>query len=352
MAQYDHIFRKQGISSTILTQEEAVVAIAVVTIAADSSLNRVDPYSVIDTLWEFEVFEEYSDRELSQIVEKALRIANKEGLEVLFNTAFQYLSDEIILDAFAVGVSMLINEETLTIPPEKLPLIYELQAVFDLNDTEAEEIIDEVISILEEAEEFSFEDEYETFTLKNLSQKYYEAPEGLFKVYIPVSAKEGGQIQIREGVVEFSDDFGILLRIDYYRLSQKQKEDIESEGLEKYLHSILIEKYVPLGIIANLPNSEIEYIEYLPNTMSGSYYVLVNMPQVVSKFQHAQNGNGARRNAYRGILGFIKYDFLYIVSKQQNIAIKLRDDTLNQEIENLKQDVINFIETIEFNYIY
>ncbi|MGD1874096.1 MAG: tellurite resistance TerB family protein [Mastigocoleus sp.] len=348
MAQYDHIFRKQGISSTILTQEEAVVAIAVVTIAADASLDRVDSYSIIDTLWEFEVFEEYSDEELSKIVEKALAIANKEGVEILFNTAFQYLSDEIILDAFAVSVSMLVNEETLIIPPEKLPLIYELQAVFDLDDTEAEEIIDEVISILEEAEEFSFADEYETLSLKNLSQQYYESPEGQFKVYIPVSANQGGQVQTREGVTEFSDDSGTLLRIDYYRLSQKQKQDIKLEGKEKYLYSILIEKYVPLGIIANLPNSQIEYSEYLKEFVLGSYYVLVNMPQVVSKSVHTHNGNGARRNAYRGILAFINHDFLYIVSKQQNVVTKLKDNTLNQEVENIKLDIINFVETIEF----
>lgn len=246
MGKYDNIFNSQKKSEQVLTPEEAVAAIAVVTAAADSSLEDVDAEDIAMILWEFEVFEEYSEEEISEVVDRLIGIAEDEGIGTLFNTASDSLSDELILDAFAAGVLMVIDEEELIIPQAKTPLLKRLQQALDLEEEEAQEIIQEVIAAYEEAENEEYSDEDETVLDSNLEA--YESPLGNFIVPIPVEAQRGGRVQSQEGVVGFSDDYGTLFRIDYYALTPEEEEEIESMGLEKYLQSVLIDKYVPQAI--------------------------------------------------------------------------------------------------------
>ncbi len=254
---YDNIFNSQQKSEQVLTPEEAVAAIAVVTAAADSSLEDVDAEDIAMILWEFEVFEEYSEEEISEVVDRLMAIAEDEGLGKLFNTASDSLSDELILDAFAAGVLMVIDEEELIIPQAKTPLLKRLQQALDLEEEEAQEIIQEVIAAYEEAENEEYEDEDATVVL-DPSLQVYESPLGNFSVSIPVDSQQGGRVQSQEGVVGFSDDYGTLLRIDYYALTPEEEEEIESMGLEKYLQSVLIDKYVPQAISATLPNAKVK----------------------------------------------------------------------------------------------
>ncbi len=57
-------------------------------------------------------------------------IAEEEGLGTLFNTASDSLSDELILDAFAAGVLMVIDEEELIIPQAKNAFVEKVTASF------------------------------------------------------------------------------------------------------------------------------------------------------------------------------------------------------------------------------
>jgi len=61
MGKYDKFFTSKKTLKESLTPEEAVAAIALITTAADSSLEDVDIEFLVDILWGFEIFEEYSD---------------------------------------------------------------------------------------------------------------------------------------------------------------------------------------------------------------------------------------------------------------------------------------------------
>lgn len=348
MGKYDNIFNSQEKSEQALTPEEAVAAIAVVTAAADSSLEDVNAETIAMILWEFEVFEEYSEEEISQIVDRLMGIGEDEGLGTLFNTATDSLSDELILDAFAAGVLMVIDEEELIIPQAKTPLLKKLQQALELEEEEAQEIIQEVIAAYEEAENEEYEDEDEDETVLDSNLEAYESPLGNFSVAIPVDSQQGGRVQDQEGVVGFSDDYGTLLRIDYYALTPEEEEEIESMGLEKYLQSVLIDKYVPQAISASLPDAKVEYNEYLEDTMDGAYFVLVNMPKGSTISKQENNGTATTMDAYRGLLSFFNGDFLYIVSSQRGISPDETHHSLEEQTDEIKQNILAFVDTIEF----
>ncbi|MFN6514284.1 MAG: hypothetical protein RMY29_007265 [Nostoc sp. CreGUA01] len=347
MSKYDKIFNSSETSEESLSPEEAVAAIATVTAIADLSIEDVDAESLAGILWEFEVFEEYSEDEIVEIVDRLIGIAEDEGLGCLFNTAKISLSDELVLDGFAAGVIVLLDDE-LAIPKQKQSYLKKLQTALELEDEEAEEIIKEVIAAFEEAEEEYADDEDETVVIEEYTQQAYESPLGNFTVPVPVDPENGGRIQSQEGVVGFSDDIGTLLRIDYYPFPLEQLEELESIGQQKYLQSILVEKYIPQAILANVPDASVEYTEYLADTLSGSYYALVDMPKGSTISKQENNGTAVRLDAYRGLLTFIGGEFLYIVSSQHSFLNGEAPDSIEEEAEYIKENILEFVETIEF----
>ncbi|MCC5651036.1 hypothetical protein LC609_14560 [Nostoc sp. XA013] len=345
MTKYDKVFNSPKTSEESLSPEEAVAAIATVTAIADSSIEDVDAESLAGILWEFEVFEEYSEDEIAEIVDRLIGITEEEGIGPLFNAAKVSLSDELVLDGFAAGVIVLLDEE-LAIPKSKQAYLKKLQAALELEDEEAEEIIKEVIAAFEEEDT---DDEDETVVIEDFSDQTYQSPLGNFTVPIPVDPQQGGRIQSQEGVVGFSDDIGTLLRIDYYPFPLEQLEELEAIGQEEYLQTILVDKYVPQAIFANVPDASVEYTEYLEDTLRGAYYVLIDMPKGSTISKQENNGTAMRLDAYRGLLTFIKGEFLYIVSSQHSFINGETPDSVEEEAEDIKESILEFVETIEFN---
>ncbi|MEH2331744.1 hypothetical protein [Nostoc sp.] len=348
MTKYDKVFNSPKTSEESLSPEEAVAAIATVTAIADSFIEEVDAESLAGILWEFEVFEEYSEDEIAEIVDRLISIAEEEGIGPLFNAAKVSLSDELVLDGFAAGVIVLLDDE-LAIPKPKQVYLKKLQAALELEDEEAEEIIKEVIAAFKEAEDEEYaEDEDETVVIEDFSEQTYQSPLNNFTVPIPVDPQQGGRIQSQEGVVGFSDDIGTLLRIDYYPFPLEQLEELESVGQEEYLQTILVDKYVPQAIFANVPDASVEYTEYLENTLRGAYYVLIDMPKGSTISKQENNGTAIRLDAYRGLLSFISGEFLYIVSSQHSFINGETPDSVEEEAEDIKESILEFVETIEF----
>ncbi|MEH2350037.1 MAG: hypothetical protein V7K55_18975 [Nostoc sp.] len=350
MTKYDKVFNSPKTSEESLSPEEAVAAIATVTAIADSLIEDVDAESLAGILWEFEVFEEYSEDEITEIVDRLISIAQEEGIGPLFNAAKVSLSDELVLDGFAAGVIVLLDDE-LAIAKPKQAYLKKLQAALELEDEEAEEIIKEVIAAFKEAEEeeeYADDDEDETVVIEDFSEQTYQSPLSNFTVPIPVDPQQGGRIQSQEGVVGFSDDIGTLLRIDYYPFPLEQLEELESVGQEEYLQTILVDKYVPQAIFANVPEASVQYSEYLKDTLRGAYYVLIDMPKGSTISKQENNGTAIRLDAYRGLLTFISGEFLYIVSSQHSFLDGETPDSLEEEAEDIKESILEFVETIEF----
>jgi hypothetical protein len=350
MGKYDKIFNSNKALEETLSSQEAVAAVGVVTAAADSSLEEVDADLLIDTLWGLEVFDEYSDDELFEIIDKLIAIAEEEGLGPLFNSAKKSLSGEMVLDAFASGVSVLVDEEEIRIPKGKMNLLKKLQEALAIQDDDAQEVIDEVLEAFEEAEieDEEFDDDDEIGFEEETSPQMYESPSGNFTVAIPVDSQQGGRVQHREGLVSFSDDVGTWLRIDYSPLSSQQAEQMESVGQEEYLRSWLLNEYVPREIVSSIPDAQVKHKEYMEDVLDGAFFVLTDLPEGSTISKTGNNGTANRLDALRGLLGFIYGDFLYIVSNQRSFFEGETPGSIDDEAERIKQNILNFVDTIEF----
>ncbi|WP_414565897.1 MULTISPECIES: hypothetical protein [unclassified Anabaena] len=348
MTKYDKIFNSSQVSKETLSPEEAVAAIATITAIAHASVDEVDVENLVSILWEFEVFEEYSADEIVEIVDKLIGIAEDEGLGSLFNLANESLSDDLVLDAFAAGVIVVIDEEELVIPKQKQPYLKKLQEALELEDEETQEIIQEVIAALEEAENEEYFDDDDT-VVKDYGDDVYESPSGNFSVPIPVDPQQGGKVNSQEGLAAFSDDFGTFLRIDYYSIPSDQLEELESIGQEEYLQSLLVNKYLPQAIFSNVPKAEVKYTEYLADKIEGSYFVLVHMPQGSTISQQENNGTATKLDAYRGLLAFMNTNYVYIVSSQHNFFNGEMPTSIAEEAKDIQENILDFVETIEFS---
>lgn len=116
------------------------------------------------------------------------------------------------------------------IPKGKMNLLKKLQEALEIKDDEAKEVRDEVIAAFEDVEEELEDEEFLDDDAPGFDEgsepQMYESPGKNFVVPIPVDTQRGGRVQAQEGLVSFSDDFGTLLRIDYFRLTSQQKRKL------------------------------------------------------------------------------------------------------------------------------
>ena len=348
MTKYDYIFKSKEKIAASLNPEEAVVAIAVISTAVDLGIEDINGEIIADILWEFEIFDEYSEEQMLETVDTLIELAEDAGLGSLFNAANAAISEEVVLDGFAAGVIMLLDAEDLIIPADKKTYLKQLQIALDLENEEAEEIIQEVIAAVQAGDEEEYDEEFESIIFNESGEQFYQSPLGNFTVPIPLDSEQGGKIQTEEGMVSFSDDMGTLLRIDYYPLSLEQIKDIRSQGHETYLHEIIVNKYLPETIISNVPNAEVRHREYWQDPLKRYYYVLVNIPKGSTISQQETNGHGIRLDAYRGLLSFVNSECLYVVSSQRSFLNSETLGSVKEEAEKIKKTILDFVETIEF----
>ncbi len=338
MAKYDQVFNSEEISEETLSAAEAVAAMAVVTALADGNETEIDVETLASMLWGFETFEEYSEDEMASLLDKLINIAEDEGVGTLFNSANQSLTDDSLFDAYAAGVMMLVDEEKGIVPKNKMSFLNQLQAALELDNEEAQEILDEVITAFKEAIENPDD---------VLEQEMYQSPEGNFQVPIPIDVQDGGNVQSEAGLVGFSDDFGTLLQIDYQLVPDTQVAQMQSLGEEAYLKAALLDNYVPEKIVKSVPNSRVEHSEYIQEVISG-YFAVVNMPQGSTMVGEKNSSTSQRLDAYRGILGFVNQSFLYFVSCQRNFLDGEVPGSIDEEAQVLKGEILEFVSTIEF----
>lgn len=347
MGKYDRIFNSDETSTESLSPEEGVAAIAIISVLSDSEEFDVGTDYLIDLLWETELFDDYSDDEMAEMIDRLLDIAEEEGLGALFNAAYECLPDELLPDAFAGGVMMLVDDSE-TIPTRHQIYLKEFQQALELEDEQAQQIIDEVIAAFDEAAEDDYDEEEDLDAEDESSQEVYESPEGNFSVPVPVDPQKGGTINEQEGMVGFCDDFGRLLRIDYYPFSAEEADNLERIGQEDYLSSFLLGNYVAQGILANIPNSKVEHKEYLEDALEGAYFVVVDMPQGSTISKQKDDESSVRLDALRGLLAFTVEDFLYVISCQRTFFEGEIPTSMKQEVEGLRTQLLGFLDTVEF----
>ena len=148
MGKFDKIFNSEDKSEASLTAEESVAAVALV--AAEANSPDADADILESILWDSEIFAEYSEDDMSAMFQKLAAIIAQDGLGALFNTAWESVPDELVLDTFAITAAMFVADGELS--QKHLPFLQEFQQVLGVEDEEAEEIIEDVIAAYSEVE--------------------------------------------------------------------------------------------------------------------------------------------------------------------------------------------------------
>jgi hypothetical protein len=331
IGKFDNIFDSDDMTDEILTGEEAVAAIAYLTSFAAHN-GDVEEENLVETLWELEIFALYSDEKLSEIIEKIVTIAEEDGVGALFNAAYDIIPDELITDAFAAAIIILLESGELSTLNRKV--LKELQKALELSEEESSAIIDVVLSefLLDEEEGNRF---------------WYESPEGNFSVPIPVDPLKGGKVEEEDACVKFVDDFGTLLRIDYVPFTAGMDDQMEAVGDRTFLQGFL-DNYVSEGILSHFSGSQVLHEGYLENVMAGSYFVVVDMPKGATIIKQEKDKSETRLDAYRGLLSFIDDGFLYVISSQRMFWDGENPGLLDTEVTKIKDNILTFLDAIEF----
>ncbi len=332
VGQLDQIFNSEDTSEVSLSSEESLAAVAFV--AAQSNSPDTDADILESVLWESEIFAEYSEDDMSAMLKKLSGISSQDGVGALFNTACKSIPDELVLDAFAVSVAMFVVDGEVS--DKYQHFLQEFQQALGLEDEEAQEIIEEVIVAYSESDE----------EVSDFDAALYQSPEGNFTVPIPVDPQQGGKIDEQEGSVTFSDDFGVLLKIDYFPIGGDEvAEFIESVGEAAYLSSFL-NNFIDGAILGTFPHSKLLHAESLEN--EEAYFAVVDIPGGATISVPKNLSPVTRMNVYRGFLSFIAQGVCYTISSQIVDREADEERSLESEVEVIMDKILDFIETIEF----
>ena len=335
MGKFDKIFNSEDKSEATLTLEESVAAVALVAAEANSPDTNADILESI--LWESEIFAEYSEDDMSAMFEGFAGIIAKDGLGALFNTAWALIPDELVLDTFAITTAMFVADGEVS--DKHKPFFQEFQQALGVEDEEAKEITLDVIAAYSEESEGEESD---------LDGPLYVSPEGNFSVPIPVDEQRGGRIDEEDGCVAFSDDFGVLLKIDYFQIAGAAEAEIESAGEEVYLKSFL-DNVVSPAIIDKIPKSKLLHAEYLED--EEAYFAVFDLPAGATISVQKDSSPPTRMDAYRGLMAFIADDFCYTVSCQRIYQEGNELGSIESEVDGIMSNIFAFIETIEFSEV-
>jgi hypothetical protein len=145
MAKYDSIFNsEEEYTDEPLNEAEGLAAMVLIAALADNPQDLVAPDLFLDILSDFDLYAEYSDEDLLAMVDRLTAIVADEGMGALFNAADEAIPDDLVPDAYAAAVLTIMDPDTGEIPAHRQVFLKELQAVLDIDDAEASEVMAEI----------------------------------------------------------------------------------------------------------------------------------------------------------------------------------------------------------------
>jgi hypothetical protein len=144
MAKYDSIFNAEDYAEKPLNEAEGLAAMVLIAALADNPKELVSPDLFLDILADFDLYVDYSDEDLLSMVDRLTTIVDDEGLGALFNAADEAIPDDLVPDAYAAAILTRMDPDTGKISADRQVFLTELQAVLDIDDAEAAEVMAEI----------------------------------------------------------------------------------------------------------------------------------------------------------------------------------------------------------------
>ncbi|RFP55104.1 MAG: hypothetical protein BJG00_015035 [Limnothrix sp. CACIAM 69d] len=142
-----------------LTPEEAIIAIGLITMIVDESVEDIEAELLADVAAEFELFEDYSDDELVEIVDKVVAASEASDAQTLLGSALAVVTQNEDLAEIALITAILIVAADGEVPESEEDYLNELQTALGVSDDRANEIVEALFSDEEDFEEDEEEEE-------------------------------------------------------------------------------------------------------------------------------------------------------------------------------------------------
>jgi hypothetical protein len=145
MSQENDLLDSEIDSEEALDPEEAVAAIAFVAMFGNGEVTEDEIDLFNDIVLSMELFEDYADDELQEVVDIIADIYYEDGMDALYKLALESLSEDLVETAFETAVEVVLVDGN--IPEENEDFIGKLQQALRIEDKVAQEIIEELTAV-------------------------------------------------------------------------------------------------------------------------------------------------------------------------------------------------------------
>jgi tellurite resistance protein len=130
-------------SSDTFTKQEAFLAIALATSAADGTIDESEAKGMFAYLLQMKMFNGYTNRQMSDVFKKLVTVLQNEGVGGLVTIAKSSLPDDLRETAFACAVDIALADGV--IEDSEKALLEELQQVLEVSDDIGGKILEVMI---------------------------------------------------------------------------------------------------------------------------------------------------------------------------------------------------------------
>lgn len=180
----------------------------------------------------------------------------------------------------------------------------------------------------------------------------YIAPEGLYRIHIPVLPELGGTVSDTPTVVVFRDDYGRHVSIGAFPQDATQRWELSTRGLKEYL-PLFFANYVLPDFRQMFPGTTVESAVFQPQRLGGALLCYTLMPGG-SMFPTEVTNFGLQEEvvvAKRGNLLFVQNHVVFVVSvelSERSIERKTYNKTPEEEDEILRARLKEIVDGIQF----
>ena len=126
-------------SSDAFTKQEAFLAIALATSAADGQIVESEAKGIFAYLLQMTMFDGYNEKQMSNVFKKLVTVLNNEGIGGLVSIAKSSLPAELRETAFACAVDIALADGV--VEDSEKALLEELQKVLEVSDDIGQQIL-------------------------------------------------------------------------------------------------------------------------------------------------------------------------------------------------------------------
>ncbi len=179
----------------------------------------------------------------------------------------------------------------------------------------------------------------------------YVAPEGRYRVAIPVLPELGGKVHDTENVVTFSDEVSTHVSIACFPLDLSQRWERDTRGIREYLGYFYTEFVFP-DFAARFPEAATERALFTGDLFGGALFVFTLLPGGSAFGSRASvlESPDTVPAAKRGNLLFVQQDCIFIVSMELAERVTQRSafqKTADEENDLLRTRLLDLVQKLQ-----